>query len=81
MLAGADIDLDSFCKTAGPDSIDRAVNMASDPYVSAKFFHFIVNTILEVMFGIIRGWNGLITRKEGVFRIVKSYMGTVEAQG
>ena len=34
VLAGANINLDNFCKTAGPDSIDRALNMASDPYAS-----------------------------------------------
>lgn len=81
VLAAADIDLDNFCNTAGPDNIDRAINMASDPYASAKFFHFTIKTILEVMFGISKGGNGLFVRKEGIFGRVKSYVGTVEAQG
>ena len=81
VLAGADIDLDNFCDTAGPDSTDRATNMASDPYASAKFFHFIINTILEVLIGISKHRNGIISRKEGIFGTVKSYVGTVEAQG
>ncbi|KAF8803427.1 hypothetical protein BYT27DRAFT_7214734 [Phlegmacium glaucopus] len=81
VLAGADINLDAFCKTAGPDSIDRAVNMASDPYASAKFFHLMINTILEVLIGFSKRWNGIIVRREGIFGVVKSYVGTVEAQG
>ena len=40
VFAGVDIDLDVFCKTAGPDSVDRSTNVASDLYASAKFFHF-----------------------------------------
>ena len=81
VLAGADIDLDLFCKTAGPDSVDRAMNMASDPYASAKFFHLMIKTILEVLIGVSRGGSGRITRREGIFGMVKSYVGTVEAQG
>ena len=81
VLAGADIDLDNFCNTAGPDSIDRATNMASDPYAAAKFFHIMIGTILEVVFGFSKRRNGKIVRKPGIFGVVKSYVGTVEAQG
>ena len=81
VLAGADIDLDNFCNTAGPDSIDRAMNMASDPYAAAKFFHFLIETIIEVLFGISKSRNGTFVRKEGIFGIVKSFVGSVEAQG
>ena len=81
VLAGADIDLDNFCKTAGPDGKDRAMNMASDPYAAAKYFHFFIETIFEVLFGITRRGNGTLTRKEGIFGTIKSYVGTVEAQG
>jgi hypothetical protein len=49
-LAGADINLDNFCDTAGPDSTDKAMNMASDPYEFAKFFHLMIGTIIEVLF-------------------------------
>ncbi|KAF8798476.1 hypothetical protein BYT27DRAFT_7320360 [Phlegmacium glaucopus] len=75
------INLDAFSKTAGPASVDRALNIASDPYASAKFFHFLIETILEVLFGINKRRNGIVMRKEGVFGVVKSYIGTVEAQG
>jgi hypothetical protein len=81
VLAGADIDLDSFCKTAGPDSVDRAFNMACDPFASAKFFHLMIGTILEVLMGVTTSRNSNISRKEGIFGMVQSYIGTVEAQG
>jgi hypothetical protein len=81
VMAGADIDLDQFCKTAGPDGADRASNMASDPYAAAKFFHFIIETVLEVLLGFHVSRMKKFTRKEGIFGSVKSYVGTVEAQG
>jgi hypothetical protein len=81
VIAGADIDLDNFCNTAGPDGIDRATNMASDPYASAKYFHFMIETIFEAIFGISKRRSGKIDRREGVFGTIKSYVGTVEAQG
>ena len=81
VLMGAEIDLDNFCNTAGPDSIGRAMNVASDPYASAKFFHFTIATILEVLFGISKRRNGIFVRREGIFGVVKSYIGTVEVQG
>ena len=81
VLARADIDLNNFCKTAGPVSINKATNMASNPFVSANFFHFMIKTICECLFGISKGQNGIILRKEGIFGIIKSYVGTVEAQG
>ena len=81
VLAGAEIDLDDFCNTAGPDGSNRVMNMASDPYASAKFFHFLIETVIEVLFGISKMRNGVFIRKEGIFGVVKSYMGMVEAQG
>ena len=55
--------------------------MASDPYASAKFFHLMIETILEVLFGFSRRRNGVVTRRRGIFGVIKSYVGTVEAQG
>ena len=81
VFAGAEIDLDNFCNTAGPDGINRAMNMASDPYASAKFFHFMIETILVVLFGISKKRNDVFVRKEGIFGMVRSYVGMVEAQG
>ncbi|KAF8811231.1 hypothetical protein BYT27DRAFT_7208658 [Phlegmacium glaucopus] len=74
VFAGVNIDLDAFCNTAGPDSADRSLKIASDPYASARFFHFIIKTILEVLVGIAKQQNGTIRRKEGIFGFVKSYI-------
>jgi hypothetical protein len=83
VLAGQEIDLDAFDKTAGPDSSHRALIIASDPYAAAKFFHFTVQVILEELMGItiIKQNRGLTVRKEGVFGTIEAYVGTVEAQG
>jgi len=80
VIAGTDIDLDDFDATAGPTAEQRAQNVASDPFASAKSFHFIINTILDVVFGIRRTPAG-IERRQGVFGTVRAYIGTVEAQG
>lgn len=83
VLAGQEINLDSFDKTAGPDASHRALIIASDPYAAAKFFHFTIQVILEELMGItvLRPKRGHIVRNEGVFGVVEAYVGTVEAQG
>lgn len=83
VFAGEDIDLDAFDDTAGPDSHTRACIIAGDPYAAAKFFHFTVQVILEELFGIQKHHDhtGHIKRHEGVYGMVKGYIGTVEAQG
>jgi hypothetical protein len=80
VIAGADIDLDSFCNTSGPDYAQQTKNISSDPFASAKFFHFMINILLETMFGIKKTKNG-VQRQAGVFGIIQGYIGTVEAQG
>lgn len=52
VIAAVNIDLDRFDATAGPTADERAKFVASDPFASAKSFHFIINTLLEVVFGI-----------------------------
>ncbi|RDB16871.1 ATP-dependent DNA helicase PIF1 [Hypsizygus marmoreus] len=81
VMTGEDIDLDKFNALLGPTANQRAINIASDPYASARYFHTIVRVVFEEMFGITvrRGHN--IQRKAGIFGTVKSYIGTVEAQG
>lgn len=56
VFAGEHIDMDKFMHTLGPSKDTRAQNMASDPYAAARFFHFMVNTIMETLFGIV--WSG-----------------------
>lgn len=81
VFTGAEIDLDNFCNTNGPNSVQRATNVAEDPFSSAKYFHFVVKCVLEILFGITKHSNGRIDRKEGLFGKVQNYVGTVEAQG
>jgi len=80
VFTGADIDLDRFDAMAGPTAEQRLRNVASDPFASARSFHFIINTLLEVVFGIRRGPRG-IEHQPGIFGTVQAYIGTVEAQG
>ena len=80
VMAGADIDLDRFCNTAGPEAQQRGKNISSDPFASAKFFHFMINTILDVIFGIKKGAKQIL-RRPGAFGTVQAYIGTVKAQG
>lgn len=81
VLAGENIDLDNFVSTRGPTSTRRSINLASDPYVAAQFFHFIVNTTLEVLYGFTRMSNGHPDRKNGIVGNVQAYVGMVESQG
>lgn len=81
VFAGVEIDLDRFCDTAGPTNSQRAANVAQDPFAAAKYFHFIVKCVLEILFGITKNARGRIDRQEGIFGKVQSYVGTVEAQG
>lgn len=81
VMAGADVDLDKFFSTLGPDHKERAQNVTSDPFSAAKYFHFIIKIILEELVGLTKKRNGHIIRKPGVFGTVQAYIGTVEAQG
>ncbi|KAG2750956.1 hypothetical protein P692DRAFT_20847043 [Suillus brevipes Sb2] len=84
VFAGEDIDLDSFDRTGGPDSAERAKIVADDPYAAAKFFHFVVCAVFEELMGITVHKHKRvdhITRREGIFGTVEGYIGTVEAQG
>ncbi|EAU83557.2 ATP-dependent DNA helicase PIF1 [Coprinopsis cinerea okayama7 len=82
VLFGESIDLNAFCNTAGPDKEQRARNVASDPFASAQFFHYIIPLVFETLFGIKAGCPPQkIERREGLFGVVQAYIGTVEAQG
>ncbi|GAW00963.1 ATP-dependent DNA helicase PIF1 [Lentinula edodes] len=80
VFAGEQIDLDKFNRLAGPDATARSITIAKDPYAAAKFFHFIVRAILNCLMGI-EVHNGRITRKIGIYGVVKAYVGMVESQG
>lgn len=83
VLAGTEIDLDDFCAASGPTANERSHMIASDPHAASEFFHLIITTVIEELFGI-KGYslkNKKVNRKEGIFGKVASYIGTVEAQG
>jgi hypothetical protein len=80
VMAGSDIDLDKFEKTAGPDGKERSRIIAADPFAAAKFFHFTITAILETLFGFTKRKNS-IQRRPGILGQVAGYIGTVEAQG
>jgi hypothetical protein len=52
VFTGAEIDLDHFDSSCGPDASERAVRIANDPYAAARFFHFTIKTILSELFGV-----------------------------
>jgi hypothetical protein len=81
VLTGADIDLDQFIDALGPNATTRSNLIASDPYAAAKYFHFIIDTILELLFGIRVRRHEHIRRRAGIFGTMKAYIGSVEAQG
>jgi hypothetical protein len=69
-----------FPTNSGPDIDRRAQNIAQDPYAAAKFFHFLIHTILETLFGM-KVTNFQVFNKIGIFGRVSAYFGTVESQG
>jgi hypothetical protein len=80
VFTGENIDMDDFNSGVGPDHIRRGINIARDPYAAAKFFHYIVNAILESLMGI-KSRRCQVTSGKGVLGEVSGYFGVVEAQG
>jgi hypothetical protein len=80
IFAGEEINMDDFMATLGPDKARRAKNIADDPYAAAKFFHFMITTILETLFQV-KVTSAQVKSGMGVFGRVAAYFGTVESQG
>ena len=80
VLAGDNINLDDLLALVGPDADKRAANIAADPYAAAKFFHFLIQTIIETLFGV-KVTNFQVKSKMGILGRVSAYFGTVESQG
>lgn len=80
IFAGENIDMDAFIATAGPSKETRARNIASNSYAAAKFFHFMIRTILETVFGIVVT-KFQVKSSTGVLGKISAYFGTVESQG
>lgn len=80
IFAGEEINMDRFMATLGPDKSKRAKNIADNPYATAKFFHFMITTILETLFQI-KVTPAQVKSSIRVFGWVTTYFGTVESQG
>lgn len=80
VLAGADIDMDDFIASVGPDKDERARTIAKDPYAAAKFYDFVVNLLFETLFKV-KKTNFTVTSGEGVLGMISAYFGMTEAQG
>ena len=81
LLAGEEINLDDFIKTDAPDKLTRAQNIAKDPYAAAKFFHFLICTIIRILFNVEIKQGRELNCGEGIFGELSAYFGTVESQG
>ncbi|THG94148.1 hypothetical protein EW026_g7265 [Hermanssonia centrifuga] len=79
-MAGHDIDLDAFVNTMGPNAEERMKTVAEDPYAAAKFFHFIIRTMLETLCQI-KVTQHQVKSGTGIFGEMTAYFGTVESQG
>ncbi|KIO09446.1 hypothetical protein M404DRAFT_21969 [Pisolithus tinctorius Marx 270] len=80
IFAGENIGLNQFNPQLGPNSSRRAENIAVNPYAAAQYFHFIIDTILETLFGICQSGNRTIS-DVGMLGHVMGYFGVMEAQG
>lgn len=80
VFAGENIDMDKFSSTLGPDANHRATNIASNPYAAAKYFRFIILTVLDTLFGI-KSERGYMQSTMGILGQLVAYFGVVEAQG
>jgi hypothetical protein len=79
VFAGENINMDDLAATLNaPSKEKRAQNIALDPYAAAKFFHFMIRTILRTLFGVetmqYQAKSGI-----GVFGSVTAYFGIIES--
>jgi len=79
VFVGEHIHLDRFESMMGPSKEKRAQNVAADPYAAAKFFHFMIQTTLETLFGAKAGTQRMQCTN-GIFGRVTAYFGVVESQ-
>jgi hypothetical protein len=78
VFCSEEIDLDNFMATTGPPKEKHAQNIVGDPYGAAKFFHFLITTVLTTFFGV-ETTKFKVKVKMGVFGRVQAYFGVVES--
>ncbi|KZO91840.1 hypothetical protein CALVIDRAFT_530540 [Calocera viscosa TUFC12733] len=83
VFAGEEIDMDRFVSTTGPDRMQRARNAAQDPYAAAKFFQYIMLSLLRCLFRVerTRGSGVNITSQGGRFLARQSGYRTTGSMG
>jgi hypothetical protein len=79
IFTGEKINLDDFLARNGPTKEQRAKNIADDPYAAAKFFNFMINTILETLFQV-KVVGHQVKSRVGILGRVSAYFCTVECQ-
>lgn len=81
VLCGADINLDSFDRTLGPDAHSRAINVARDPFAAGQSFDFVIEAILKHLIGVTVNTPGRVVTRKGILGHTIAYVGVVESQG
>ncbi|KIK22654.1 hypothetical protein PISMIDRAFT_651606, partial [Pisolithus microcarpus 441] len=80
VFAGERINMDKFVSMIGPNKETRAQNIAGDPFAAARFFHFMIQTIIETLFGV-HVTPHQVSQRQGILGFVSGYFGVVESQG
>ena len=80
VFTGENTDLDEFDTRLGPSKEKQAANIAMDPYAAAKFFHFLIKTILRTLIGVETVQQHVKSHK-GIFGCMSAFFGLVESQG
>jgi hypothetical protein len=82
ILAGKKIDMESFMNMPAPNASKCARNMANNPFASASFFHLIIRTTLECLFGVqLHTKRGQVDSRIRIFGHVNGYFGVVREEG
>ena len=80
VMTGTDINLDNLLNCAHLNGKERANNIVNDPYVSSKFFCFMIETVLETLLGI-KVTSYQVFLEMGVLGEISAYFGVVKCQG
>lgn len=80
IFAGEEINMDDFNARLGPDSNCCTLNVAHNPYAAAKYFFFLVETILHTLFSI-KAMKDQVHSSMGILGHLTAYFRIVEAQG
>ena len=79
VFCGEEVDMNNFMASLGPSRKKRAQNIAADPYATAKFFNFVMKTIMITLFRV-EVTNFKVNANMGILGRVQAYFGVVESQ-